>query len=47
VVEKSKTDPAKDRSGNALLMQTQIFASRTRKRAREKSLSFFRLNSSV
>lgn len=33
--------PPQDRRGNALLMQTQFFASRVRKRAREKTLGFF------
>lgn len=32
---------AAERRGKALLMQTQIFASRVRKRAREKTLGFF------
>jgi len=41
VVAKSTIASAKDRRGNALLMQTQFFASRVRKRAREKSLRFF------
>lgn len=32
---------AAERRGNALLMQTQIFASRARKHAHEKTLGFF------